>query len=371
VKILIIANSHGAGGGTTHFQLLTRFLVEEGHEVFAIGVGDEDKYLPDAAGLAGLARLPQTAASLGGKAKKALAFFDITKRAKKFAPDLYFGIGYGKSYIRLANSLKGRAFTFFQDLIYAPTPGDPLITALAETFDAVAVQSPAMVKPFLKGIPTDKGVRCLPCFGHPPVPGFCSTLPKRDEVIRLAYFGRLAANKGVPQFVKVLASVREQIRVSFDIYGSGPEKENIEAAIRENHLGEVVRVRGAYPGGADYAKLLSGSHALILPSLRFEGIPLVLLEAMSYGVPFLSTTIGAISDTAVNNPDVLVVSPDENSLAAGLVELCQKLRAGSIQPERLQLYYQKHFSREAIGSVWREMLADPREFFEQAKGIKP
>lgn len=367
MKILIIANSHGAGGGTTHFQLLTKFLAGEGHQVFAIGVGDEDKFLPEAEGLAGRARLPQTARGLGGKVKKAAVYLGIARQAKKFRPDLFLGIGYGKSYVRLAKMLKGSAFAFFQDLIYAPTPGDPLITSLVDAFDAVAVQSPAMVKPFLAGIPTDKGVRCLPCFGQPPVPGYLCRLPGPSENIRLAYFGRLAGNKGVAEFLRSFARVRKQAGMALDIYGSGPERGAIEQAVMDLQLQEAVAVRGPYPGGEDYARLLSQSHALVLPSLRFEGIPLVLLEAMSYGVPFLSTTIGAISDTAAGNPDVLVVDPSENSLAEGLLRLCNGLRTGRIDPARLQKYYQKHFSHDAIGSVWKEMLEDPRKFFAAAK----
>lgn len=367
MKILVFANSYGLGGGTTHFQLLTQFMVREGHQVFAVGLGDQDEVLPSSEGLAGLERLPHTARSPLDKLKKGLAYLRIQRKAAAFDPDLFFCIGYGNSYIRMARHLKGRAFSFFQDLIYGPTPGDPLITGLVGVFDAVAVQSPAMVEPFLKGIPTGKPVRCLPCFGHPPVPGYLAKPPASGQPVRLGYFGRLTWNKGVVPFVRALGSVRDRVHATLDIYGSGPETGKIEEAIAELDLGDLVKVRGSYPGGAGYAGLLSQCHGLVLPSIGSEGIPLVLLESMSYGVPFLCTTTGAMADTAVNNPDVMVVKPTEEALAEGVVRFCEGLNEGRMDNVRLQNYYQQHFSHGAIAAVWREMLAGPKGFFEAAR----
>ncbi|WP_218081025.1 glycosyltransferase family 4 protein [Anthocerotibacter panamensis] len=363
MRVLLIGNCQGAGGGPTHFQLLAKFLVAEGHRVFALGVGDTDQYLPQLEPPAEVLRIPQTATKLWSKVVKGGLLLQVRNKVLAFKPDLFIGIGYGNSYAYLAQLLGKNTFSFYQELITNPPYKDPLRMRLTEAFGAVAVQSPGMKPAFVANIPTDKPVGCLPCFSFSPAPGFRANAPSERGLLRLAYFGRLAANKGLPQFLRAFAQVQGQVEATFDIHGGGPESELIEQTIAKLQLGAAVKLCGPYPGGVDYARLLSSYHALVLPSIDAEGLPLVLLEAMSYGLPYLSTTIGAISDSARDNPDVLVVEPEQEQLAAGVVTLCTRLRAGKTDPARLQTYYQEHYSFEVMAQEWRTMLADPPGYF--------
>jgi glycosyltransferase involved in cell wall biosynthesis len=93
---------------------------------------------------------------------------------------------------------------------------------------------------------------------------------------------------------------------------------------------------------------------------------LILLEAMSVGLPFLGTRIGAIPDAAVDNPDAIIVEPDEAGLEAGLVRMADALREGRISNTRARSLYETKFSMASMAAEWRKMLADPRGFFESA-----
>ena len=131
----------------------------------------------------------------------------------------------------------------------------------------------------------------------------------------------------------------------------------------ESDLSDSIAFRGRYPEGVDYARLICSYDGLVLPSLGLEGLPLILLEAMAYGVPILTTRVGAISDCCVNNEDAVLVEPNVEALRIGLEEFVDRASANTFSTERLIRYYQIHFSFDVLADRWRKMMADPKNFF--------
>jgi glycosyltransferase involved in cell wall biosynthesis len=99
--------------------------------------------------------------------------------------------------------------------------------------------------------------------------------------------------------------------------GEGPLKEELKHEVRERGLESAVRFLGQRE---DVAALLAAADLVVLPSL-FEGLPLVILEAMAAGRPVVATsTLG--TDEAVFD-DVtgrLVPTGNSQALAAGVLE---------------------------------------------------
>jgi len=98
------------------------------------------------------------------------------------------------------------------------------------------------------------------------------------------FAGRHIPEKRVPALVPALAAAREKIpNLGGEIYGDGPERTKVLAAIHECGLdGAVVA-----PGFVDSAVLeesLASALCLVLPSQR-EGYGLVVIEAAARGVP--------------------------------------------------------------------------------------
>jgi glycosyltransferase involved in cell wall biosynthesis len=346
--------------------LLVEFLVSEKHDVFAIGIGDDRRYLPAAKDLFRLEIIPHTALDPVSKIFKYIKVLRLIKSLHRFRPELFIASGYGRTYAELASYLKKGTFCFYQEIVYDFSKFDILRRRLIDAFDAVAVQSQSMKAAFIANIKSIKPVACLPCFSNPPLQGYIARLPESTGRLRLAYFGRLAANKGIVSFLKAFSVVKEKIDATFDIYGDGDERSNIIQRIEALNLSAYVGMHGAYPNGEDYAKLLTSYHALVLPSVDSEGLPLILLEAMGYGLSFLATDVGAISDVAVDNPDIVIVKPDEASLTNGLLTLSEALRNKKVNPGRLKAYYNKNFSYEVTASKWLKMLENPKNFFTQA-----
>jgi glycosyltransferase involved in cell wall biosynthesis len=204
----------------------------------------------------------------------------------------------------------------------------------------------------------------LPCFAlrEPSSPGG----HKCSESIRIAYFGRLASNKGVDLAIHAFADARLGDAATFDIHGDGVERDRLQAVIDSVGVASSVTLKGNYPDGEMRAQLMSSYDALVVPSQRLEGLPLVLLEAMSCGTPVLTTRVGAIPDCCEGNPDFILVDPDRASLSGGLSQLVAGLRAGAFDRERLRAFYVARFSRAAMADQWRLFLSSPRTFFDKA-----
>lgn len=134
------------------------------------------------------------------------------------------------------------------------------------------------------------------------------------------YVGNLKADKGLPELVDpaVVAACREA-GASIAIVGDGPYRGALETAVRERGLSEAVRLLGRMPP-ARIAAWMNAADCLCLPS-HHEGIPNVILEALSCGLPVVATRVGGIPEVLSASGGRLVAPRDPASLAEGLKEV--------------------------------------------------
>jgi glycosyltransferase involved in cell wall biosynthesis len=174
---------------------------------------------------------------------------------------------------------------------------------------------------------------------------------------RAAIFSRLAPHKRVAWLVAQWPSLNRYLR-ELHIFGSGPEQPVVQRLISENGWGDFVFCHGKYPDGEAYFDLLNSFDLTLLPTTGAEGAPLVLLESMACGVPFITTDAGGISDYA--NPDCVIVPRDDSeAFLRGVATLCERLAAGATDSARLRDFYQSHFGFAVLKSKWLS-------FFESA-----
>ena len=97
--------------------------------------------------------------------------------------------------------------------------------------------------------------------------------------------------------------------------GSGEEQETLKALAQSLGVAAHIRFLGQR---ADVAELVAGSDLFVLPSL-FEGLPLVVLEAMSLGTPVVATRIGGTLEALGEEHPFFAVPGDVQSLADTII----------------------------------------------------
>jgi len=146
---------------------------------------------------------------------------------------------------------------------------------------------------------------------------FAEATPYRHERPYLFAAGRFTRQKGFDVLLDALAHVEAVRRGTCDLLvaGSGPEARALETQARA--LGIDARVR--FVGAMDTARLASlyrGALAVVVPS-RWEGLPLVCLEAMASGRPIVGSRVDGIPDAVADGETGLLVPPEDAAALAG------------------------------------------------------
>jgi glycosyltransferase involved in cell wall biosynthesis len=144
--------------------------------------------------------------------------------------------------------------------------------------------------------------------------------PKSDPPA-LLFVGRLIREKGVFDLLEALRLVLKETPCSLVVAGKGPEEEEIRRRIAACGLQDSVDLAG-YVAGDDLWGLYASSTAFVLPTYFGEGFPTVITEAMSMGLPVVTTPVRGSADLLVEGENVIFVRPrDPAGLAGALLRL--------------------------------------------------
>jgi glycosyltransferase involved in cell wall biosynthesis len=97
--------------------------------------------------------------------------------------------------------------------------------------------------------------------------------------------GRLRPQKDFPTLLHAFSKVRARRSARLIILGEGPERGELEALVRQLDIAGDVSLPGATSNPYAY---MARATAFVLSS-RWEGLPTVLIEALSCGVPVIAT----------------------------------------------------------------------------------
>ena len=123
-------------------------------------------------------------------------------------------------------------------------------------------------------------------------------LPEKEKIC--VSVGNLVRIKGFDYLIKAFKElVKDYDNVSLFIVGSGPCHSRLNRIIRDLDLEEKVHLVGAKPHN-EIVKWINSADLLVISSLR-EGAPVVLLEALSCGVPVVGTDVGIVSDVLTSS----------------------------------------------------------------------
>ena len=170
--------------------------------------------------------------------------------------------------------------------------------------------------------------------------------------------GRLEEQKGHDVLFEALSRlVKNGLDFTLIVAGDGSRRSWLEQQALSLGLSPRVQFVGQLE---DVGSLLAASDAVLLPS-RWEGLPLVLLEAMARGRPIVATAVGGVGDVLTDGVNgTLVPAGDVEALAEALVNLQRKSdrawRMGQAAAERVRDHYTWHAVAEEFESVYDEVL---------------
>jgi glycosyltransferase involved in cell wall biosynthesis len=174
---------------------------------------------------------------------------------------------------------------------------------------------------------------------------FRPTPPPNGEVLSLLAVGRLVPKKGFPVLIE--AASRLLAPFCMRIVGDGPERDALERQIAAAGLEDRVELAGPRTHDdlpAEYAT----ADIVVVPSVMDatgdrDGLPNVVLEAMSSARPVIASDVGAVTSAIVDGRTGVVVRPGDAAALAGALEFLVD------QPE-----WRKRLGREARARVERD-----------------
>ncbi|NLM42904.1 MAG: glycosyltransferase family 4 protein [Clostridiales bacterium] len=126
------------------------------------------------------------------------------------------------------------------------------------------------------------------------------------EDFKVLFVGRFSWEKGIFDLIKVVGEIRNGIKLT--LVGDGILRKDIERHISQHSLEDIVDIYGYVAWGEKLFRLIRQHDILVLPSYS-EGLPLVLLEAMSMGVPIVASQVGGIPEIVKDEYNGLLFEP--------------------------------------------------------------
>lgn len=177
--------------------------------------------------------------------------------------------------------------------------------------------------------------------------------PRGAGPFRILFVGRLVERKGVDLLVRAVALLRGDHPVQLTIVGDGPERPRLEGLADELDLRGDVRFAGSV-SAEEVRTLYRTSDAFVLPAVQdakgdVEGLGVVLLEALTHGLPVVASRSGGIPDIVIDGETgLLVPSGDVQALADAIRRLMNDPELARELAENGGRHVDAHFSWERI-----------------------
>lgn len=141
----------------------------------------------------------------------------------------------------------------------------------------------------------------------------------QDTIVNILFIGRITVDKGLDYIAEALSSLQEQrVPFKFILAGTGPD-EKVYVEKFTKMLNNSFEFKGVVSGDHK-SNLYKLCNIFLLPSL-FEGLPMSLLETMSYGMVPVVTPVGSIEDVVINGKNGIIVKDKPAAEIADAIKL--------------------------------------------------
>lgn len=182
-------------------------------------------------------------------------------------------------------------------------------------------------------------------------------LDLRTDAFVVGWVARMIPVKGADLFLDALDRLGD-----FDgeivLIGDGPSRAALER--RASRLS--IRDRVHFLGGREHAARYFRAFDLFVMSSRSEGMPIAIFEAVSAGIPIVSTAVGGIPEMLRSDEALLVPSEDAAALADALLASRADPESGRARADRASQSVRARFDLDVwldrYETLYREILED-------------
>lgn len=154
-----------------------------------------------------------------------------------------------------------------------------------------------------------------------PFPSINKTPLHKISTIHLLFLGQISEEKGIFDLLSVIIDNKSSLKNKICLHIGGIGKiQKLTETIENNGISDIVKYVG-WISGDEKINILNSSDIFILPSY-IEGLPVSILEAMSYKMPIISTLVGGIPEIVKDNINGYLIKPgDKNGLSWAINDL--------------------------------------------------
>lgn len=231
-----------------------------------------------------------------------------------------------------------------------PGPVRQEIARYYDRFDAITVLTRANQREYRRLLP---GVRIVRI---PNAVEVADGEPSRQVNPVVIAAGRLVPQKGFDLLIQAFAQViGRHPEWRLRIFGSGPRRDRLRALIDEYGLGKQVTLRGRTHR---LHEELAAASVFALSS-RFEGQPMVMIEAMTHALPIVAFDCPTgPGDVLTHEVDGLLLPPqDVDALAAALDRLMSD-RDLRVRLGEAAAVTAKRYGRDAVMPLWEKLFTE-------------
>jgi len=166
--------------------------------------------------------------------------------------------------------------------------------------------------------------------------------------------------KGLPVLLEASKHLPMDKNIYFLLVGSGMDSAHIQALIKESPMADRIKVAGHRK---DAPALISACDVSVLASIKREGLPKTVIEAMAYGTAVVVSATGGSAELIIDGESGIRVSPgDMQGIAQGITllesdrELCSTMGARGRQ--RIDEYFSTEKSAKDTYDFLNRLLAE-------------
>ncbi len=180
------------------------------------------------------------------------------------------------------------------------------------------------------------------------------------QTFEILCVGRLVSTKGQRILIEAVAQLIAAGRdLRLHVIGDGPDRNALERIVREKGVADQILFKGAI--NQDHIRQYYEAADIFALASFAEGIPVVLMEAMSMEIPCVATSINGIPELIRNGIDGILVPPsDIDGLAQALSRLMDnpalRQSLGKAGRARVQEHYELAKSVNRLEEVFRSRL---------------